>query len=243
MSYHPPHSADLNSRSNHFFRGLISMSTESKAYLLGGGIGSLAAAAFMIRDGAFCGENIVILEANSIMGGSLDGAGNPTDGYSLRGGRMLTTDNYECTWDLFKSIPSLTLPGKTVFDETIEFNERNKTHAMARLIDRRRAKMPVNSMGFSMHDRQELLKLTEAAEAELGSSCITDWLSPSFFETEFWYMWETTFAFQPWHSAIEFKRYLHRFMLEFTRIETLGGIKRTVYNQYDSFVRPLQSWP
>jgi oleate hydratase len=218
------------------------MSIESKAYLLGGGIGSLAAAAFMIRDGAFSGENIVILEAKPVMGGSLDGAGNPADGYSLRGGRMLTTDNYECTWDLFKSIPSLTLPGKTVFDETIEFNEKHKTHAMARLVDRWRAKVPVNSMGFSMHDRQELLKLTEADEAELGNSCITDWLSPSFFETEFWYMWETTFAFQPWHSAIEFKRYLHRFMLEFTRIETLGGIKRTVYNQYDSFVRPLQSW-
>jgi oleate hydratase len=218
------------------------MSTKSKAYLLGGGIGSLAAAAFMIRDGAFSGENIVILEAKPIMGGSLDGAGNPTDGYSLRGGRMLTTDNYECTWDLFKSIPSLTLPGKTVFDEIIEFNEKHKTHAMARLVDRRRAKVPVTSMGFSMHDRQELLRLTEASEAELDNSCITDWLSPGFFETEFWYMWATTFAFQPWHSAIEFKRYLHRFMLEFTRIETLGGIKRSVYNQYDSFVRPLQSW-
>ncbi len=218
------------------------MGSESKAYLLGGGIGSLAAAAFMIRDGEFCGENIKILEVKPVMGGSLDGAGNPTDGYSLRGGRMLTTDNYECTWELFKSIPSLTLPGKTVFDETIAFNEKHKTHAMARLIDRRRAKVPVNSMGFSMRDRQELLKLTEASEAVLGSSCITDWLSPEFFETEFWYMWATTFAFQPWHSAIEFKRYLHRFMLEFTRIETLGGVKRTVYNQYDSLVRPLQSW-
>ncbi len=29
-----------------------------KAYLVGGGIGSLAAAAFMIRDGAIPGENI-----------------------------------------------------------------------------------------------------------------------------------------------------------------------------------------
>jgi oleate hydratase len=218
------------------------MSNLSKAYLLGGGIGSLAAAAFMIRDGEFSGENIVILEAKPVMGGSLDGAGNPTDGYSLRGGRMLTTDNYECTWDLFKSIPSLTLPGKTVFDETIEFNEKYKSHAMARLVDRRRAKVPVKSMGFSMPDRQELLRLTEAGEAELGNSCITDWLSPSFFETEFWYMWATTFAFQPWHSAVEFKRYLHRFMMEFSRIETLAGVKRTVYNQYDSFVRPLQSW-
>jgi oleate hydratase len=98
------------------------MIEEFNAYLLGGGIGSLAAAAFMIRDGGLPGENVFILEANSILGGSLDGAGNARDGYSLRGGRMLTTDNYECTWDLYKSIPSLTTPGKAVFDETIEFN-------------------------------------------------------------------------------------------------------------------------
>jgi oleate hydratase len=48
-----------------------------------------------------------------------------------------------------------------------------------------------------MQNRQELLKLTQADEDELGASCITDWLSPEFFETEFWYMWVTTFAFQP----------------------------------------------
>jgi hypothetical protein len=84
-----------------------------------------------------------------------------------------------------------------------------------------------------MIDRKELLELSLASEAELGHSCITDWLSPEFFETEFWYMWATTFAFQPWHSAVEFKRYLHRFVMEFTRIETLAGVKRTVYNQYD----------
>src|SRR5256885_15344644 len=52
----------------------------------------------------------------------------------------------------------------------------------------------------------------------------------------------TTFAFQPWHSAVEFRRYLHRFVLEFSRIETLGGVKRTVFNQYDSLARPLQAW-
>lgn len=35
----------------------------TKAYLVGGGIGSLAAAAFMIRDGGLPGGNISILEA------------------------------------------------------------------------------------------------------------------------------------------------------------------------------------
>jgi oleate hydratase len=213
-----------------------------KAYLIGGGIGSLAAAAFMIRDGGLPGENISILEALPVMGGSLDGAGDPGIGYSLRGGRMLTTDNYECTWDLFKSIPSLNHDGKTVFDETVEFNEKHKAHSMARLVDRRRAKVAVASMGFSMRDRIELLRLVDADEEALDDARITDQLSPSFFETEFWYMWVTTFAFQPWHSAVEFRRYLHRFLLEFSRIETLAGVKRTVFNQYDSLVRPLQSW-
>jgi oleate hydratase len=218
------------------------MSKNSQTYLLGGGIGSLAAAAFMIRDGGIPGGNISILEAARVLGGSLDGAGDPAVGYSLRGGRMLTTDNYECTWNLFKSIPSLNNEGKTVFDETVEFNEKHKANSMARLVDRRRAKVPVTSMGFSMQDRLELLKLTNADEDALGASCITDWLSPGFYETAFWYMWATTFAFQPWHSAVEFKRYLRRFMLEFSRIETLSGVKRTIYNQYDSLVLPLLTW-
>jgi oleate hydratase len=221
---------------------IVEMRKELNAYLLGGGIGSLAAAAFMIRDGKLPGKNIFILEAKPILGGSLDGSGNPEDGYSLRGGRMLTMDNYECTWDLYRSIPSLNFPGKTVFEETMAFNEQHKSNSMARLVDKHRAKVPVSSMGFTMQNRKELLELSLASEEELGASCITDWLSPEFFETEFWYMWATTFAFQPWHSAIEFKRYLHRFMLEFTRIETLAGVKRTIYNQYDSLVLPLQQW-
>lgn len=218
------------------------MSKDIKAYLVGGGIGSLAAAAFMIRDGGIPGNRITLFEALPVAGGSLDGGGNPEQGYTLRGGRMLTTDNYECTWDLFKSIPSLSAPGQSVFEETLAFNERNVPHSRARLVDRNRSKLDVGSMGFSLQDRLELLKLSEADEAELGTSSITDWLSPAFFTTNFWYMWSTTFAFQPWHSAVEFKRYLHRFMLEFSRIETLAGVKRTVYNQYDSLVRPLVAW-
>ncbi|HSL05882.1 MAG TPA: oleate hydratase [Nitrospiraceae bacterium] len=100
----------------------MTMRIKSKPYLVGGGIGPLAAAAFMIRDGNLPGEHISILEAAPMMGGSLDDAGDPVAGYSLRGGRMLATDNHECTWDLYKSIPSLHNKGKTVFDETVEFS-------------------------------------------------------------------------------------------------------------------------
>ena len=196
----------------------------------------------MIRDGDMPGRDITVFETSPVLGGSLDGAGDAAAGYSARGGRMLTTDNYECTWGLFKSIPSLADPRRTVYDDTVAFNEQHKSHAQARLIDRRRGIVQVSSMGFSMTDRIELVKLFEASEEELGASRITDWLPPAFFETAFWAMWVTTFAFQPWHSAIELKRYLHRFILEFSRIDTLAGVKRTVFNQYESLVLPLQAW-
>jgi oleate hydratase len=213
-----------------------------KAYFVGGGIGSLAGAAFLIRDGGVSGANITLFEEAAVLGGSLDAAGTAAQGYVMRGGRMFTTDNYECTWDLFKSIPSLSDKSLSVYDETMAFNALHKSHSQARLVDRRRAKVAATSMGFSMQDRRELLRLTETAEETLAADCITDWLSPGFFETNFWYMWATTFAFQPWHSAVEFRRYLHRFMREFSRIDTLAGVKRTVYNQYDSLVLPLQTW-
>jgi oleate hydratase len=67
---------------------------DGKAYFIGGGIGSLAGAAFMIRDGEFPGSRISVLEANPVMGGSLDGTADLARGYSMRSGRMLTTDNY-----------------------------------------------------------------------------------------------------------------------------------------------------
>ena len=215
---------------------------QSRGYLIGGGIGSLAAAVFLIRDGHLKGENIHLFEASAVLGGSLDAAGDAISGYSMRGGRMFTTDNYECTWALFKTIPSLTGNGKSVYQETVEFNDQHKSYSKARLVDRQRARVPVSSMGFSMQDRTELFKLMEADETVLSGACITDWLSPHFFDTRFWMMWSTTFAFQPWHSATEFKRYLHRFIREFSRIDTLAGVKRTIYNQYDSLVRPLQKW-
>ena len=213
-----------------------------KAYFIGGGIGSLAGAAFLIRDGGLLGSNITIFESLPILSGSLDAGGNAEQGYTLRGSRMFTLNIYECTWSLFKSIPSLTDPNTSVTEETIAFNEKVKSNSKARLIDKNRAIVDSSKLGFSMANRTELLKLSEASEEKLGNSSIYDWFSPSFFETNFWFMWRTSFAFSPWHSAVEFKRYLHRFMQEFPNVETMTGVKRTVYNQYDSMILPLEVW-
>ena len=185
-----------------------------RTYLVGGGIGSLAAAAFLIRDAGVLGDDISVLERDAVLGGSLDGAGDPTRGYSLRGGRMFTTDNYECTWDLFKSIPLWTIPPSQSSRKRWPSNERHPAHSLARLVDRRRARVPVTSMGFSMQDRLELLKLSRTNEAVLGSSRITDWFSPSFFETRSGSCGQRRSPFNRGTARSSLKRYLHRFMME-----------------------------
>ena len=60
---------------------------QKSAYLVGGGIASLAAAAFLIRDGQMDGSRITIYEASNIVGGALDGTKDPQEGYLFRGER------------------------------------------------------------------------------------------------------------------------------------------------------------
>ena len=70
---------------------------KTHAYLVGGGIASLASAAYLIRDGHIKGEHIHILEESAQTGGSLDAHGSPDQGYVMRGGRMFDEEAYRDT--------------------------------------------------------------------------------------------------------------------------------------------------
>src|ERR1019366_10231253 len=109
----------------------FAMQNDSKFYLIGGGIASLSAAAFLIRDADIPGRNIIILEQLDRLGGSLDGSGNAKDGYVVRGGRMIES-KYLCTYDLFSSIPTLDAT-RTVTQEIFAWNETLKTASSSRL--------------------------------------------------------------------------------------------------------------
>lgn len=212
---------------------------DMRVYLVGGGIASLAAAAFLIRDGGVAGANIEILEESKRIGGSIDARGTPKDGYVVRGGRMLES-KYLCTYDLFSSIPALD-GRQTVTEEIFAWNASMKTTAKSRLF-RRGHRVTAPRFGLSEAHILAIERLGLLPEAILGRSSIADQFEPSFFGTDFWFMWCSTFAFQPWHSAVEFKRYLLRFTHMVSGFNMLSGMMRTAYNEYDSMVRPLQEW-
>ncbi|MCO1603987.1 oleate hydratase [Desulfosporosinus nitroreducens] len=215
---------------------------KEQVYFVGGGLASLAGAVYLIRDCAFPGKNIHIIEEMKIIGGSNDGAGDSEQGYVIRGGRMLNDETYENTWELLRSIPSLDDANRSVRTEILEFDRAHPTHAKARLVNKDGEIEDVMSMGFDLSDRLAMAKLIITPEEKMGKARISDWFSNHFFETNFWYMWATTFAFQPWHSAVELKRYMIRFMHEFPRIQTLEGVTRTPYNQYDSIILPIKKY-
>jgi len=207
--------------------------------LVGSGIASMAAAVFLIRDGDILGRNITILEALDTPGGSLDASGSAEHGYVLRGGRMFES-KYLCTFELFSSIPSLD-DTRSVMQEIFAWNETLKTSSKSRLFrDGQRQVAP--EFGLSERHILTIERLGLEPEALLGQASIAEQFDADFFTTNFWFMWCTTFAFQPWHSAIEFKRYLLRFAHMVGGFNRLLGIMRTTYNQYDSMVRPLLKW-
>jgi len=168
---------------------------EVNAYLVGGGIASLAAAVHLIQDAKVPANQIHILESGSLPGGSMDGAGNVDTGYILRGGRMLNF-SYLCTYDLLSKVPSLSGPAKTVKQEIDEFNAvpGNKTNAHARLIakgDKGPEIVDVSHMGLNTKERADLLHIAAETEKLLGKKRIDECFTKEFFDTKFWYMWDT----------------------------------------------------
>lgn len=220
------------------------MKKEQKAYIVGGGIAGLSAAAYLIKYGGISGKNIMVLEAaKKINGGSLDATKLSTgkQGYFMRGHRILEQKAYTCTMDLFSFIPSLDDPEKTVSDTIVEFNKNIKTYDKARLVENQKVidGFPFN---FGIRDKIDLMRVLMRSEASLGSLRIEDFFRPSFFETNFWYEYCTVFAFQPWHSLAEFRRYALRSIHAIPYFETLECISTAPMNQYESMVLPLLNW-
>ena len=140
---------------------------DARVYLIGSGIASLASAVYLIKDAGVPGDSIHILEKDAIVGGALDGSGDPEKGFVVRGGRMHEI-HYECYWDLLSYIPSYDDPKVSVRDESFDFNKRFVSNAQARLLKDGK-KLDVSSYGLNKKQQVALLKLTFARRGHWGT--------------------------------------------------------------------------
>ncbi|MFO8140459.1 MAG: oleate hydratase [Marinobacter sp.] len=215
---------------------------DRRAWIVGSGIAGLSAAFFLIRDGHMPAGNITFLEEQDIEGGSLDGAGNAEDGYIVRGGREMEM-TYQNFWDVFSEIPALELPEPfTVLDEYRIVNDADKNWSKARLLEKQGQIRDFSSMELTKRQQLEVVRLLLARKEDLDDITVEEWFSEGFLNSNFYTFWRTMFAFQNWHSVLEMKLYMHRFLHLMDGLNDMTSLVFPKYNQYDAFVRPLMDW-
>lgn len=212
-----------------------------KAHLIGGGIASLSAAVYLIKDGGLTGADITIYEAADTFGGALDAGGNPENGYFMRGGRMFE-EKYLCLYELLSFIPSATDASKSIAEDISSFYQTSGWKDKARLVGDRGTIIDATRFGLSIRDKLDLAAIAALPESYFEMKAIADCFEPTFFKTNFWFMFATIFAFTPVHSAIEMRRYLHRFFHLLPAMADMSLVQRTRYNQHESIIRPIIDW-
>lgn len=212
------------------------------AWFVGGGLASLASAVFMIRDGGVPGENITILEKAELAGGALDGIKEPERGFVIRGGREME-DHFETLWDCFRSIPSLEIEGASVLDEFYWLNKDDPNYSLQRVTEKQGQDAHTDGL-FTLNKKaqKDLVAMFLASREELEGKRINEVLGKDFLRSNFWLYWRTMFAFEEWHSALEMKLYLHRFVHHIGGLPDFSALKFTKYNQYESLVLPMTAW-
>ena len=209
------------------------------AYIIGTGLAALSSACYLVRDGQMKGERIHIFEKDPIPGGACDGFEYPGVGYVMRGGREMD-NHFEVMWDLFRSIPSIETEGVSVLDEYYWLNKEDPNYSLCRAtVNRGQDAHTDKKFAVSDKAQMEIMKLFFTPDEELYDKRIDEFFDDEVFDSNFWLYWRTMFAFENWHSALEMKRYIKRYIHHIGGLPDFTALRFTKYNQYESMILPM----
>lgn len=212
---------------------------QKSAYIVGSGLAALTAACYLVRDGQMKGEHVHILEKEQLAGGACDGWKFENVGYVMRGGREMD-NHFEVMWDLFRSIPSIETEGVSVLDEYYWLNKEDPNYSLCRATVNRGEDAHTDGK-FDISDKgaMEIMKLFFTPNEDLQNKRITDVFDDEVLNSNFWLYWRTMFAFENWHSALEMKLYIQRFIHHIGGLPDFKALRFTKYNQYESMILPM----
>ncbi|KAH8434000.1 oleate hydratase [Aspergillus melleus] len=213
------------------------------AWILGCGLPSLTAAVHLIEEAKVPPNRVHILETLSVAGGSTANGGDAENGYDYRAGAM-PSFNDVCVEELLSLVPSKSREGKTALDDILEYDKANPVAegAGTRFLTAKGGKpcrIAMKSVTLGLRDRMDLFMLTSKTEKSLGRSRIQEYFNDSFFRSNYWLTLATTFGFQPWHSAAEFRRYVGRFMHDLHDLNSPRPLDRGHFNRHDAIMTPV----
>ncbi len=209
------------------------------AYIIGTGLAALTAACYLVRDGQMKGDNVHIFEKDPIPGGACDGWEYPQLGYVMRGGREMD-NHFEVMWDLFHSIPSIETPNVSVLDEYYWLNKKDPNYSLCRATEHQGQDAHTDGK-FAISDKasMEIMRLFFTPDEDLYDKRITEFFDDEVLNSNFWLYWRTMFAFENWHSALEMKRYIKRYIHHVGGLPDFKALRFTRYNQYESMILPM----
>lgn len=85
----------------------------------------------------------------------------------------------------------------------------------------------------------EIMKLFFTPDEKLYNKRINEVFDDEVFDSNFWLYWRTMFAFENWHSALEMKLYIKRFIHHISGLPDFTALRFTRYNQYESMILPM----
>ncbi len=213
-----------------------------QAYIVGSGLAGLTAAFFLVRDAQMPGKDIHILERDSRAGGACDGWDYSQLGYTMRGGREMD-NHFEVMWDVFRDVPSIEDETVSVLDYYYWLNKRDPNYSLCHAtVDRGKDAHTDDKFNLSDKGCMEIMNLFFTPEDQLQDKKITEYFSDEVLNSNFWLYWRTMFAFENWHSALEMKRYITRFVHHLGGLPDFSALRFTRYNQYESMILPLQNY-
>lgn len=88
----------------------------------------------------------------------------------------------------------------------------------------------------------QIMKLFMTPDEKLYDLRIDQVFDEEVLNSNFWMYWRTMFAFENWHSALEMKLYLQRFVHHIGGLPDFKALRFTKYNQYESMILPMVNY-
>jgi oleate hydratase len=166
------------------------------AWIVGGGIASLAAAVFLINDAKLPPSHVHIFDLHLLPGGGIGVSGDPSTGYVLSEGQQLSFQD-SCIEKLLSLVPTGPHTEGTLWSEiqSLHHKQKHHEHPVNHLfVEGERGPIPLKAkgLGLDIRGRLELVRVMLESEEVLGDKTIADVFHPDFFSTKFWMTWSTT---------------------------------------------------
>ncbi|KAJ5987120.1 hypothetical protein N7451_011485 [Penicillium sp. IBT 35674x] len=216
---------------------------KTEAWILGSGTAPLASALYLVQFAKVPASQVHVLDSHISMGQVLHNNGDPIHGYDQFAG-CLPVPVGKPLKELLSMVPSVARLGHTVMDDikSAETGRIKQTASRTRFLVQRNNSLHdihTKSLNLNPKHRMELILFMLKGEKRLGRNQIRDFLPNSFFQSTFWTIWSAQFGFQPWHSAIEFRRAVRQHLGGFHNLSILNCLDITGYYQQDSVFLPI----